>query len=346
MQERKKFLNFIVIIPLSVLLGLCVLGILLDNASESVTEARNQIIEQWRSVSWFDIPYEEKAREEDHVIIWQDSGMEAHIRFLLDKPEGDIYRKDVQDIHMLCIEPGYGHPGDTINKEADTVFRYEKLYQPETGWRTYSGTLFPEVESLVDLQYFDNLQVFRLFLTPKEGRKLDIDGIQFCKNLRVFQIQNTEPWSLTPLTSMEKLEYLGFQNCGTLDLAPLAQVKALRSLSLRKCHFTSAEPLSKLPQLIYLDMSGVQSLPDLNPLKTSRLSHLDISETEGHMNFEFLAEMPQLTCLSLSGICTLTYDHFKEIVSGCSSLQYLDISGTPAAQSKVWEANKTIVVVY
>lgn len=51
---------------------------------------------------------------EDYVIEWEDAGMEEHIRFLLDKPDGDILHSDVWDVQILTIQSDNGTPHDVM----------------------------------------------------------------------------------------------------------------------------------------------------------------------------------------------------------------------------------------
>lgn len=344
-MRRKKVFIAAVIAAVAVA-GLFAVGVLLGTSNEMVSDDRNLMIEQWRLASWFDIPYEETLPDGDGVIVWQDPGMEAHIRFLLGKPEGDIHRSDVWNIHVLCIEPGFGHPGDSCMVGPAASYRYEDLYQTAAGWHPYSGVTMPEVESLADLQYFDNLQVLRLFYRGETQRKLDISGVQFCDNLRVFQIWNGEPLSLLPLADMEKLEYLDMQNSGLLDLQPLAEMKSLRAVSLKQSEIQSLEPLSELPGLTYLDIREVKDLPSLEPLSAAHLTHLDLSRAGELRNLDFVAQMEDLICLGLADVKDLTQEDVKKILDNSLKLEYLDISGTPAAKEKPEKTERLKAFVY
>ena len=62
---------------------------------------------------------------EDYVIEWKDEGMEAHIRFLLDKPDGDILHSDVWDVQLLGIFAKRINGHDVM------------LTQPPEGWTQF-----------------------------------------------------------------------------------------------------------------------------------------------------------------------------------------------------------------
>ena len=48
------------------------------------------------------------------MIEWEDAGMEEHIRFLLDKPDGGILHSDVWDVQILTIQSDNGTPHDVM----------------------------------------------------------------------------------------------------------------------------------------------------------------------------------------------------------------------------------------
>lgn len=335
----------VVLLVALILLGM--FGMWMGRQNTTVSDERSEMIDVWRSVSWFSVPPETVEHGEDSVIQWEDPGMEAHIRFLLARPEGEIYHSDVWDIQVLSLQPNYHTPHDVFLKE---VPQGREAFTPESTvvtslWEYYERQTFPEIQSLQDLRYFDSLQILQISLKPEEAFLTDLSGLEFCTNLKVVELENVPLQTLSAISSLTKLNYLTLDFCGTLDLQPLENLPNLSVVSLYGSDLLSLEPLSALPQLTYLNLGGETNYPGLEPLTKSTVAYLSLGRSaqdeklpEG-FDYAVLTEIPDLVCLDLSGHVAVDTALCNALISGCSKLQYLDIVQTPAADA-VGELNR------
>ena len=140
-------------------------------------------MEQARAERDFSLSPAEVSHGEDYTISWQDAGMEAHVRFLLDRPEGEIYHSNLWDIRCLAI---YGYPSapfDLMAEGEETLTRNNSLENPNR-WRYWEKREFPPIASPVDLRHFDSLQIFCLF----QQEEFLNSNIKQCDNLQILEL--------------------------------------------------------------------------------------------------------------------------------------------------------------
>lgn len=275
--------------------------------------------------------------------------MEAHIRFLLRKPEGEIFKSEVWDIQVLTIMPNYHTDHDSIltkPPQGTDGFDYQTVIGATRYWEYYEGKTFPPIGHLEDLAHFDSLQVLCMDLPP-DAPLADLSGLESCRNLKVLQLTNAAPKTLAPLENLQELEYLTLEECGKLDLSPLKGLSELKCLSLEGSQPDSLEPLVSMQALSYLGLDRAE-LSSLEPLTRSTVEYLSISALPGkpvdHMP---LARIPALTALGLSDNSAADAPLCRQILAGCSQLRYLDIYGTPAAaEAETMVAEELIAFVY
>lgn len=287
----------------------------------------------------------------DYEIVWEDEGLEEHIRYLLNKDTAPILHSDVWDIQSLTlftsakIEDRIGTTDCILYSLEEDTFQLRRLYD---------GKDFSTIQSLNDLKHFDNLQILDiLLLEPLE----DISGIANCRNLKSVNLsaknwnglQNCEdllcasvnidasaPFS--ELSGLFYLEELTITTSGEVDLSVLCNLPNLKSLFVNAKKVRSLEPLTQLPSLVYLDLGGTD-VPSFEPLTKTGLQYLDLglsflnrtkySATDSDM----IARIPDLIYLDLSYFTDANVQLCKDIVARCPRLQYLDISYTPAAKN-------------
>lgn len=274
----------------------------------------------------------------DAPIVWEDEGFEAHIRFLLDRPTGDIYRSDVWNIQTLEImERVDGWDSYRTGSDSESTLNDLFLYKKTHG----ENQTFPLVMSLNDLQHFDSLQVFHYSSEPLCNEQLiDFSGLQFCNSLKILSIKGTRPKSLEPLSHLKFLRELTLSNCGTLDLLPLQNLPELSHISLTwSDHLVSLDPLTSLPQLTYLSLASGTTFPSLEPLTRTNIQALDLGLSIGddklyqQIDYAPLTQMPNLVYLNLMNHSKATTKFCKQLLSSSPALQFLDISYTPASES-------------
>ncbi|MGN1025247.1 MAG: hypothetical protein ACI4P4_02460 [Faecousia sp.] len=324
---------------LAVMLLLCACGP--DAYYEIEDQNTLSMTDIWRCAFWFHISPMEADHGEDAVIVWEDAGMEAHIRFLLDKPEGDIYRSDVWDIQVLVIQLTDENAHDIVLEQpADgwEEFNFESIFWNKDIWQNYDGRNFTPIKSLGDLRHFDSLQVLYLNL-PEKGESLtSLSGLEECHHLKELEIYNAQPETLAPLSEISSLETLTLRNCGTLDLTPLDSLSSLSRITLDKSDILSLEPLTALPNLKALSIGTEASYPTLEPLTRTTVAYLDMGlSVDGRsmyddLDYEPLTRIPNLIYLDLMNHTNVDFDLCETILKGNPELKYLDISYTPAAK--------------
>lgn len=349
---KKRILSLLLAL---LMLGLCACGgggassVGSSSASSSastagvVTEVDNPLTEAYQAAFLYSIPPVEASHGEDYVIEWQDAGMEAHIRYLLGREEGDIRHSDVWDIQALAILPGTGFPCDIMLEEIpagwDTI-SYDSFRTNKELWQEYGMfDSFPDVESLADLRHFDRLQVFTLICRQErfsKGNALDLRGAEQCANLKALEIDKTKVASLEALSEGSGLENLWLTNCGEVDPAPLAGLDSLSVLVLDSCTLPSLEPLAGAKSLRALRLNGTV-YPSLEPLAQIPLESLDLGLSQGArkqsegLDYTPLAELSTLVYLDLSNHVALDAAACNAILQANPGLRYLNIAFTPAA---------------
>lgn len=351
MKELKIFGVFLLVI-LVILTAL--MGVLALNTTTASGD-RSAMIGMWQEVSWYSIPSQSVPHGDDSTIQWQDKGMEAHIRHLLRKPEGEIRKSEVWDIQVLDLQISHHTAHDTMFTalpEGWTAFTYAGVTGTTCFWEYYEGKAFPPIENLNDLVHFESLQILSIHLKPEETPLSDLSGLALRPNLKVVQLTNCAPDSLVPLTNLKELNHLTLDSCGSIDLTALADLPQLSALSLRQTSVNSLEPLATLPRLSYLDLGCCLAYPSMEPLTRSNVAYLSLdAPTEEPIpkiaDLHTIARIPGLTGLNLSyrpdadtALCT-------EILARCENLRYLDIYDTPAAaQAEQLDSSALAAFVY
>lgn len=309
----------------------------------SSASGQDLLREMWRSAFWFSVSPIQEASGEDYVIQWEDAGMEAHIRFLLDRPEGDILHSDVWNIQVLAIRPANGNPHDVLLEapaEGSDDFTYESIAMNKNVKQYYKALQdFPALESLSDLRHFDSLQVLDLDLLATAAPLTDLRGLEECQHLKVLRVTNARPETLEPVAEMTELEQLMLNVCRTLDLTPLKSMPCLSVLSLYGSDVLSLEPLSTLVNLKALNIGYEATYPSLEPLTRTNLEYLDMGlsvsgrEMYADLDYSYLVNIPSLVYLDLSNHSGVDVDLCNQILEQNSGLKYMDISYTPAASN-------------
>lgn len=254
-----------------VLAVLTVIGFLIAGASRPLTEAEQNAADIAYEATDFSLPMVCADHGPDETIVWKDAGMEAHIRFLLNKPEGEIRRSDVWDIQVLEIQTTFQlkfdilvAPSENNNEEmtrANTL-NNSNLY------RSYGNRTFPDIKSLCDLENFESLQVFSLMMKRNSENSLITKGLEKCKNLKVLQIANAQ---IDGMPELKAVEILHLQNCGEVGMKEIGAMEQLRALSLIECSAQSMEELTGKESLQYLNLLDTviekqETIPDVSVL--------------------------------------------------------------------------------
>lgn len=278
---------------------------------------------------------------EDYVIQWEDPAMEAHVRFVLDKPEGDILHSDVWNIQVLVLRASNADGFDVALEQpaSGDTFTFEMVETDPEVRHLYNGTAFQNLSALNDLKHFDSLQYFSYSASQPYDELTDLSGLSACKGLKMLSIGNARPETLAPLEELQALQTLTLSNCGALDLTPLAKLPALTSVNFYSDKLDSLEPLTALEQLSYLGMTGGTTYPGLEPLVQTNIRYLNLgvglddSKRYEELDYTPLSEMKSLVWLDLTHHTRVDEALCGAILKSNKELKYLDISYTEAAKS-------------
>lgn len=127
---------------------------------------------------------------EDAPIVWEDTGMEAAVRLLLNRPEGTISRSDVWNLNTLTITERTMFEGDSGTTTIVTVTAQQgdATLEQEISAVGKESPL-PALASLHDLQYFDGLQAFSYSTSPTANQAFtDFSGIETMSHLERFSV--------------------------------------------------------------------------------------------------------------------------------------------------------------
>lgn len=275
---------------------------------------------------------------EDAPIVWEDTGMEAAVRLLLNRPEGTISRSDVWNLNTLTITERTMFSGTTTIVTV-TAQQGDATLEQEISAVGKESPL-PALASLHDLQYFDGLQAFSYSTSPTANQAFtDFSGIETMSHLERFSVNGARPETLEPLSHLSQLKQLSLTECGTLDLTPLEGLDQLESLILSSNdRIVSLEPVTKLPALRSLSLSSGTAVPSLEPLAQTNLAVLDLGLGVGQsglykeIDYSPLSQLPDLVCLNLTNHTRVTTKFCKQILAHSPDLRFLNIQNTPASE--------------
>src|SRR6056297_3257746 len=165
--------------------------------------------------------------EGNTVISFADPNLEDVIRNKIDKPTGEIYESDVDEIIRLNL---YG---------SSIIIIYN-----------LSG-----IENLINLEYLD------LWC----NKVSDISPLSNLTNLTTLSFEYNQVSDISPLSNLTNLIDLGFGNNQVSDISPLSNLTNLTTLSFGNNQVSDISPLSNLTNLIDLGF-GNNQVSDISPL--------------------------------------------------------------------------------
>lgn len=271
------------------------------------------------------------------ALTFSDPAMEANVRLLVGKEEGELYPEDVEGLYSLYVMDG-GVATESVDSGPVT--------QPLAGTTP--------VDSLADLALLPNLQFLyfssgdtalldTLGVLPQldtlnvngEGVVLsDVSFVEGLSGLRRFSAPVEDGAALGPLEACDTLWELTLFSQGgiSLDASGLEQLTWLTLIAnhngMQPQSANALTVTSPLPQLTLLHLSGgqlstldfVSQLPALQGLEL-------YGENLGNLDLSPLGGLSQLRCISLNA----SYDNVLDLspLAGCPALEvYLAPNGT------------------
>ena len=150
----KKLLGTMLAVFMGLLL-LCSCTAKTSNSASSLPDSRDEMALAGVDARYSAISSQTVEHGEDYVIQWEDPAMEAHVRFVLDKPEGDILHSDVWNIQVLVLRASSADGFDVALEQPTSgdTFTFEMVTDPEVR-HLYNGTAFQNLSALKDLKHF------------------------------------------------------------------------------------------------------------------------------------------------------------------------------------------------
>ncbi len=195
-----------------------------------------------------------EATLSDEVVEFPDPNLETVIREIIEKPIGNIYQSDLQEI-MGIMAQGRGIV-DLTGLEYCT-----RLYSLDL------GQSIPEIPG------------FEVPSTPRNYVN-DISPLANLTQLKTLYLAENEITDLSPLANLSTLVDLRFESNHISDISALSTLTNLKRLYLHDNEITDLTPLSQLPHLslILLDDNNISDIsPLLNIGEGYSLEVLDLS---------------------------------------------------------------------
>jgi Leucine-rich repeat (LRR) protein len=261
----------------------------------------------------------------DPVVIFPDPNLETAIREAIDKPIGDIYQSELEELTEFSAEHG-----DIVN-----ITGLEHC----TNLRSLDLSLNHVISDISPLAGLTSLIELNLW----HNQISDISPLASLTKLTALDLSGNEIGDISLLASFTKLTALGLSDNEIGDISPLASLTSLISLSLGSNEISDISPLANLTSLTELDL-GDNPISDISPLASlTSLTELNLG---GYPigDISPLANLTNLTVLHLweilisdisplAGLTSLTemdlfYNQISDIspLAGLTSLTRLDLA--------------------
>jgi len=152
---------------------------------------------------------------------------------------------------------------------------------------------------------------------------LDINDVQYLRNLEYLALSNTRIANVRPVSGLSNLKSLRIDYSRVKDLTPLEKLYQLRELNLSGLKIKDVSMLSNLVSLIELNLSNthVKDVSGLNGLKG--LERL-------YLNYTQVSDITPLTELLYVNNLDLSYTHVKDFspLSNMKNLEYVNLGHT------------------
>ncbi len=170
--------------------------------------------------------------------------------------------------NVQCIETVYANGKNTTSNEISLTNSNGTVNIPD---KDLKDAIYKELK----LQSTDNVTVAQLQkitdLTLNSKHTSNLEGIQYCKNLKNLSIINCEVSDISLLSALTNLETLNLDRNKIEYIYQLSELKNLKTLSLASNYISDVKPLSNLTNLKELDLSD-NCISDLRPLSDLKKS--------------------------------------------------------------------------
>ena len=268
----------------------------------------NYECEEVESLSWYDIPYDDRGRNQYQIRTFRD------MRFLpcctileiddqdalpsLSELKGSAvtelnisgcglrdlsFAKDLSQLHSLLVSHNeitdasglqYLTDLDELGIDRNPVKDLDELLRGKNlRYLSVSAGQIRDFSMLKDMEDLDYLYVY-------DEKDLDLSALSSLKEVQRLRLDSCGISDLSFLRDRTDIEYLYLNNNQISDLSALAELKKLKTLNLENNLVTDLSPLSGLTNLNNLYLNENADLSDLTPLKgLKNLRYLYIWQT-------------------------------------------------------------------
>lgn len=223
----------------------------------------------------------------DYEIEWKDAYMEAAVRKLLNKPEGEIMASEVWDITSLEIW------GEEVSATQNPVSDYDRSGFFVSG--NYSEKK-GKIQSLEDLKHFENLE--SLSINFQEKLSLDFFSEKQLSRLRKISFVNDGITEIQPLMWQNLLTTVTLDYNSISEFMWLSRMERLNELSVRgNAAFWSMEDLDGMGRLRSLN---ILEIPEADFEKIAKIKSLEELQMDFKADFTALENCAGLRKLTIT----------------------------------------------
>lgn len=196
---------------------------------------------------------------EDEIVTFKDANLEKVVRDALNKPNGTIYKKDVEKITSLEVDQknityldgieNFINLEDfsAIKNDIKDITPLKKLTNLK--WIYLDENKIDSVDPLADLVNLKGLSM-------KKNNLVDISGLKRLTELRTLYLDNNEINDINPLRNLYNLIALSVNENKINYIESLGGLQNLEDLSLSGNCISNIEVLTQLNSLKYLTLEG------------------------------------------------------------------------------------------
>ena len=299
---KKKVAVIIICILISLILPAC------------GTDAQTARLQTGENEQIISSPPDAMQATQPTVVEFDNSVFEASIRLALDKPDGDIYQYELDNIYRLVI---YWDDYAKINEAADEYIASEDyLYKGQIdSWQE------PYVISLTDITMLPNLE--ELYITDLGIN--DAEALAGLSNLRLLCLTSDAINDISWIQSLTSLETVILKNNCLKIIPDINSLNNLVYLDLSSNGIEGSESILSLPNLEVFDLAA-NELTDVDFIRNLlNLQELWLSGNHELSNINGLVNLTNLTELHMDNIICL---ESLDSLSNLSNLRILGLEDT------------------
>ena len=183
---------------------------------------------------------------DDTVVHFTDIIFETWVRYMINKPSGDILASDINTFYLIYA--------DNLGITDLTGIEYmADLYNIEMG-----NNLISNLSPLSNLQYLNSIHMHYNLVS-------DLSPLPNLASLHWLDFSHNPISDLTPLSELHGLYWLIFNDCQISDLSPLSSLEILAEIQIDSNQISDLSPLIGLENLSEIYATNNQ-ISDLSPL--------------------------------------------------------------------------------